>query len=626
LKKKSLLSALLTTLIISGLILVVTVHFGTAQSGTNVTGIITSDTTWTQANSPYNLTGDVLVNNGVALTIEPGVFVNLSSYHMTVNGTLQAIGSSQNPIYINGDNSAGITFTPFAVDWDQSTGTGCIIENAIIGSYMVMYNSPEINNDTTYGRIVTVANATISNCYIYGGLDIVGGQGTVSDNTVTSLFGSMGYGIIIGSDAENATVSGNTITACSEGITVITENGLDVGNFTLLIEGNLIANNTYGIEIVAFSGAWLLTPLIQSNTITSNTYGIYFASFPSGKLTPATIVDNNIYDNSNYNVVSNVTNDVSATNNWWGTTDTQSINQTIYDFKNDPNWGNVSFVPFLDSPNIQAPTFVIFSFGTGGGIRPSGIIDDVGFVSGDIISVNYGGSQTFTITPSYGYYIADVFVNGTSVGAVSSYTVRNIQGATTISATFALNPTPTPTPAPTPMRTATPIPTTAPSPTPTLSATTVPATTDNDATVDLTISGNITSSQMSNVTIAANQSANTTTVSFTVTGESGTTGFSNVTIQKSAVPYGTTPTIYIDGQPAQNRGYTQDSNNYYVWYTTHFSTHEVSIVFTTTSPSPSPTAQPSLPQEAIYGIAAAIAIVAIVAVVLVLRKSKKGKS
>ena len=124
---------------------------------------------------------------------------------------------------------------------------------------------------------------------------------------------------------------------------------------------------------------------------------------------------------------------------------------------------------------------------------------------------------------------------------------------------------------------------------------------------------------MSNVTIATDQSAASTTVSFTVTGKSGTTGFSNVTIPKSAVPYGTTPTIYIDNQPAQDQGYTQDANNYYAWYTTHFSTHQVSIVFTTTSSS-------SLPQEAIYGVAVAVAVVVIVAVVLMLRKRGKGKS
>ncbi len=146
-------------------------------------------------------------------------------------------------------------------------------------------------------------------------------------------------------------------------------------------------------------------------------------------------------------------------------------------------------------------------------------------------------------------------------------------------------------------------------------STTVPATTDNGSTVNLAISGNITSSQMSNVAITTNKSAATTTVSFTVTGESGTTGFSNMTIPKSAVPYGTKPTIYIDGQTAQDQGYTQDINNYYVWYTTSFSTHQISIVFTTTpSPSPSPTLSstqkpfPTAPVAAASGTSAVVVV------------------
>jgi hypothetical protein len=121
---------------------------------------------------------------------------------------------------------------------------------------------------------------------------------------------------------------------------------------------------------------------------------------------------------------------------------------------------------------------------------------------------------------------------------------------------------------------------------------------------------------MSNVTITTNPSAKTTTVSFTVTGESGTTGFSNITIPKSAVPYGTTPTIYIDGQTAQDQGYTQDSNNYYVWYTTHFSTHTISIVFTTTlSPTSSPTlssTQEPFPIVAVAAVSGALAVVVVV--------------
>jgi hypothetical protein len=250
------------------------------------------------------------------------------------------------------------------------------------------------------------------------------------------------------------------------------------------------------------------------------------------------------------------------------------------------------------------------SAGANGAISPSGSV-----------SVNYGSSQTFTITPNTGYYIASLTVDGSSVAVASSYTFSNVQAAHAITATFALTltPTPAPTAAPNPTPTPSPSPTATPTPSPTPSATTVAATTDSSAIVDLAVCGNVTCSQMSNVTIATNQSATTTTISFTVTGESGTTGFGNVTIPKSALPFGTTPTIYIDGQAAQNQGYTQDANNYYVWYTTHFSTHQVSIVFTTSSSS-------SLPLEAIYGVAATVVIGAIVAVVLVLRKSKKGKS
>jgi hypothetical protein len=225
-----------------------------------------------------------------------------------------------------------------------------------------------------------------------------------------------------------------------------------------------------------------------------------------------------------------------------------------------------------------------------------------GQISPGTSTVNYGSSQTFTITPNTGYYIASLTVDGSPVTVASLYTFSNVLTSHTITATF--TPTSTPTP----------------------SATTVPVTTDDGATVDLTINGNITSTQMSDVTIATNQSATTTTVSFTVTGASGTTGFGNITIPKSAVPYGTTPTIYIDGQPAQNQGYAQDGNNYYLWYTTHFSTHQVSIVFTTTSPSPSPAAKSNLLQDLIYGLAIGLTIVVIPIVVLVLVLKKRNRT
>jgi len=55
------------------------------------------------------------------------------------------------------------------------------------------------------------------------------------------------------------------------------------------------------------------------------------------------------------------------------------------------------------------------------------------------ISVNHGGSQTFTFTPSTTYRIANVMVDGASVGSPSSYTFSNVTANRTIHVTFAIN-------------------------------------------------------------------------------------------------------------------------------------------------------------------------------------------
>ena len=50
-----------------------------------------------------------------------------------------------------------------------------------------------------------------------------------------------------------------------------------------------------------------------------------------------------------------------------------------------------------------------------------------------------GGSQTYTVTPSVGYHVADVVVDGVSKGPVGTYTFSNVTAPHTISATFAIN-------------------------------------------------------------------------------------------------------------------------------------------------------------------------------------------
>ena len=85
-----------------------------------------------------------------------------------------------------------------------------------------------------------------------------------------------------------------------------------------------------------------------SNTIINNAIGIKIG------VVPQSVSGNNIYSNA-INVKLTDSNSVDLSNNWWGTTDQQAINQSIYDFKNDFNLGTVNFVPYLTSPNTNAP-------------------------------------------------------------------------------------------------------------------------------------------------------------------------------------------------------------------------------------------------------------------------------
>ena len=63
------------------LLLVFLIGFTSIYAQTNVSGGIFSNTTWTKANSPYIMTGPVVVFPNVTLTIEPGVVVKIKELH-----------------------------------------------------------------------------------------------------------------------------------------------------------------------------------------------------------------------------------------------------------------------------------------------------------------------------------------------------------------------------------------------------------------------------------------------------------------------------------------------------------------------------------------------------------------
>jgi hypothetical protein len=113
---------------------------------------------------------------------------------------------------------------------------------------------------------------------------------------------------------------------------------------------------------------------------------------------------------------------------WWGSSPWPAIGPDV-----SPNYPSNAYsmtpggsTPF-DSGTQSATTYSITAGSTSGGsITPSGTT-----------TVNAGGSQAYSITPLSGYSIAGVTVDGTSVGAISSYTFSSVGGNHTISASFA---------------------------------------------------------------------------------------------------------------------------------------------------------------------------------------------
>lgn len=374
---KSLSSAFLTAILIGGLILASVMRFSTVQAATEVTGIIFSDTTWTKANSPYNITGPAAIAKGVTLTIEPGVVVHFNINTLEVNGTLRAIGTNSEPITLNGDwrgrgpyfgssdYNGILTFTAESDGWNAQTGTGCIIENANVISLTIRIQGASVKmnknilsgNHAWEGLSVDGGDSVISNNQITGGSVVVndgspvfitntligqaitvqGGSPTIENN----LFYTGFSGITV-SDGTDVRVVNNMIVKCT-GFTAFAR-----GSITF--EHNLVLYCSGGCALYGHD----VNVTVQYNTIAFNQYGIQSPP-PSAK-----IIYNNLENNTQYNLALGYSSNFDATYNWWGTTDASAISQTIVDYKNDYNLGNVTFIPFLDEPNPQAPLISSF--------------------------------------------------------------------------------------------------------------------------------------------------------------------------------------------------------------------------------------------------------------------------
>jgi parallel beta-helix repeat protein len=231
-------------------------------TATQVGGVISSNTTWTAAASPYHVTSSVTVAAGVTLTVEAGVVVKFAqNTGLEVHGTLNVPGTVASKVYftdfrddtvggdINGDGAATV---PVAGWWN-----GIDIRNngsANLNHTVIRYGGANVVWNWAWGRH-------------FGNLFKAGAGSLTLTNSVLSH--SASHALRLLDTAVVHTVYGNTFEQnATHGIL------LENAGSAVTISNNIVRNNqNNGIHIDNSS------PAVTGNTSTGNTiYGIYMSS------------------------------------------------------------------------------------------------------------------------------------------------------------------------------------------------------------------------------------------------------------------------------------------------------------------------------------------------------------
>ena len=379
---------------------------------TPASGVITSDTTWTKANSPYVVVGNIGVEKNTTLTVEPGVQVNVAgAYYIGIKGRIIANGTETEPIVFTSLNQSsnyydwqGIQFitdigTP-AQTWSGSLFNFVEISHAKFGIIANMgFSSSE--------PVITITNS-VFHTLGYEAINIQFNS-IISSNYITNL--NLGTGgenvqnsaIIVGN---GTTVSGNIIENSKSkgiigGVGTVAYNilnnlkGVAIDFGYGLISHNLIYDNQ-DIAIVGYGSE------IRNNTIYNNKIGIAGGA--------AIISHNNIFSNRQYNLFlgaftegANVyqpwQEDVDAKNNWWGSTVETEIAQSIYDYYDDFQLGKVIFSPWLLEPEPDAPVVPPTQYTLTVTLTGSGSVSK----NPNKATYNDGEQVTLMATPNSGY-------------------------------------------------------------------------------------------------------------------------------------------------------------------------------------------------------------------------------
>ncbi|UCF07959.1 MAG: right-handed parallel beta-helix repeat-containing protein [Thermoplasmata archaeon] len=244
------------------------------------------DTTWTKDNGPYYIEGNLTVNFGVNLTIEPGCEVYFDGFrNLFVEGNLTAVGNASSMITFTSNETV-----PQAEEWRaiQVNASGraqiayCDITSARYGIFL----SQSDGHDIRHNRI--------SNNY--DGIHMESsGNNTIMGNNIS---GNTNHGIYMsdspGNEIKDNVISGNEF---NSGVFLSYSNDCE-------IRGNNISGNWHGVHL-----SHSANNTVFDNDLLGNFRGTYIYFSDSNRVTFNRMVANNgegvFISYSYYNIICN---------------------------------------------------------------------------------------------------------------------------------------------------------------------------------------------------------------------------------------------------------------------------------------------------------------------------------
>lgn len=221
--------------------------------GTLVEDDITANTVWSEGDSPYLLTQEISVRQGVMLTIGPNVTVMFKpTARLTVRGNLEARGTEASPILFTGQN-------PSPGSWRGLNifGNGIGFEaTATLDHVIIEHGGITFTGANLYvnGSVVTVTNSILRDGGMHGIDTNAGGIAHVSD---THIENHPGYAMrMVDASVDpvlrRLTATGNGVNGVGLGGTNITrDHTWEAAGIPYVVEGGISVQQTALLAIEA---------------------------------------------------------------------------------------------------------------------------------------------------------------------------------------------------------------------------------------------------------------------------------------------------------------------------------------------------------------------------------------